>query len=152
MSTRSFRRHTNYLRTDPASSHFLFSDGPLTVAEFSNVDLCPGALFVLGSCESAQAGNESSTGNTFGTGAILLPKGAATVIGSNWPARDTVSLEVASCFYSHLLAGGTVSRALLATRRELHDRGEPTMIWALFTAMGDPFLHGPIGQTQLSGS
>ncbi len=137
-----FAGHTNYLRTDPASSHFLFSDGPLTVADLSNIDLCPGATFILGSCESAQAGQESNRDNSFGIGAILLLNGAAAVIGSNWPARDTVSLEVVACFYSHLLRGGTVSRALQAARRELHRRGEPATTWALFTAMGDPFLNG----------
>lgn len=36
-----FARHTNYLRTDPASSHFLLADGPLTADELARVPLPP---------------------------------------------------------------------------------------------------------------
>jgi CHAT domain-containing protein len=141
-----FAGHTNYLRTDPASSHFLFSDGPLTVSELQHVELYPGALFVLGSCESAQAGQESNRDNSFGIGATLLLKGARVVIGSNWPARDAASLELADSFYSHLLDQGTVSRALLAARRDAYDSGNLATAWALLTVMGDPFMRCSIGQ------
>lgn len=134
-----FAGHTNYLRTDPASSHFLLADGPLTADELARVPVHPGALFVLGSCESAQSGQESGFGNSFGIGAVLLLKGAAAVVGSNWSADDARSLAQNECLYAHLLAGRTVSEALKTTRRDLHQRGDPTSSWALFTAMGDPF-------------
>lgn len=134
-----FAGHTNYLRTDPASSHFLLADGPLTADELARVPVQPDALFVLGSCESAQAGQESGFGNSFGIGAVLLLKGAAAVVGSNWSADDTRSLAQNECLYAQLLAGRTVSEALRTARRDLHGRGEPTSCWALFTAMGDPF-------------
>ncbi|MEV5731459.1 CHAT domain-containing protein [Streptomyces pharetrae] len=96
-------------------------------------------MFVLGSCESAQSGQESGFGNSFGIGAVLLLKGAAAVVGSNWSADDARSLAQNECLYAHLLAGRTVSEALKTTRRDLHQRGDPTSSWALFTAMGDPF-------------
>jgi len=134
-----FAGHTNYLRTDPASSHFLLADGPLTADELARVPIHPEALFVLGSCESAQSGQESGFGNSFGLGTVLLLKGAATVIGSNWSADDARSLAQNECLYAHLLAGRTVSEALTTARRDLHRRGDPTSSWALFTVMGDPF-------------
>lgn len=134
-----FAGHTNYLRTDPASSYFLLADGPLTADELARAPVHPDALFVLGSCESAQSGQESGFGNSFGIGAVLLLKGAAAVVGSNWSADDTRSLAQNECLYAHLLAGRTVSEALRDARRDLHGRGDSTSSWALFTAMGDPF-------------
>ncbi|QIQ05578.1 CHAT domain-containing protein [Streptomyces liangshanensis] len=134
-----FAGHTNYLRTDPASSHFLLADGPLTADELARVPVHPDSLFVLGSCESAQSGQEPGFGNSFGIGTVLLLQGAASVIGGNWSAGDARSLAQSECLYAHLLAGRTVSEALRAARRDLHGRGEPTSSWALLTVMGDPF-------------
>ncbi|WP_404870017.1 CHAT domain-containing protein [Kitasatospora griseola] len=138
-----FAGHTNYLRSDPASSHFLFSDGPLTVAELAQVDVHPGALIVLGSCESAQSGTESGGNGTFGIGTMLLLKGAATVIGTNWPAQDTATLRATQLLYTHLAAGAGAGRALTATRQELYQQGEPISVWALLSAMGHPATRIP---------
>lgn len=144
-----FAGHTNYLRTDPASSHFLLADGPLTADELARFPVRPDALFVLGSCESAQSGQESGIGNSFGIGAVLLLKGAAAAVGSNWSADDARSLAQNECLYAQLLAGRTISEALRAARQDLHERGDPTSSWALFTAMGDPFarLHTAMTDT-----
>jgi hypothetical protein len=135
-----FAGHTNYLRTDPASSHFLLADGPLSAAELAHVRIHPGALFVLGSCESARAGQDADHGNSFGLGSILLLNGAATVVASNWLADDADSLLAAESLYARLLRGMPVASALRAVRQALHARGATTTTWALFTMLGHPFV------------
>jgi len=127
-----------FLRTDPPSSHLLLADGPLTVAELAQAPTREGAVYVFGSCESAQQGTDAAYGNTFGVSAAFLLKGAAAVLGCNWPVDDRVTRAGTERLYAHLLAGQMVSDALKSARRDLFGRGLPTSSWALFTGIGDP--------------
>jgi hypothetical protein len=133
-----FAGHTNYLRSDPPSSHLLFADGPLTVAELAHTATREGAVYVFGSCESAQHGTATAYGNTFGVSAAFLLKEAAAVVGCNWPADDRVTRAGTERLYEYLLAGHTVSVALKSARRDLFAQGHPTSSWALFSVTGDP--------------
>lgn len=133
-----FAGHTNFLRNDPPSSHFVLADGPFTAADLVSTPLHSGGLFVLGSCESAQAGPKTAGGGGLGLATALLLNGAGSVVGTNWLAEDSESLATAEHLYPHLLRGKSVAAALHETRRELYRRGNPG--WTSFTVMGHPFL------------
>jgi hypothetical protein len=127
--------HTDYLAADPASSHLLLADGPLTVGDLAGVALHPDAVLYLSSCESVRSGPD-----TLGLGAVLAVKGAAAVIGSNWPAGDAASAAMVEPFYTGLLGGDTVAGALRSARATLAGRGEPIAAWALPAVIGQPFV------------
>ncbi|MCO8276779.1 CHAT domain-containing protein [Actinoplanes sp. TRM 88003] len=127
--------HTDYLAADPASSHLVLADGPLTVGDLAGVTPAADAVFYLSSCESVRSGPD-----TLGLGAVLVVKGAAAVIGSNWPAGDAASAAMVEPFYAALLGGDTVAGALRSARATLAGRGEPIAAWALPAVIGQPFV------------
>jgi pimeloyl-ACP methyl ester carboxylesterase len=66
----------------------------------------------------------------------FLRGGVVNYVGTYWPVGDDPATLFAEIFYGELLAGKTVSQALLAGRRALRDEGE--LDWADYIHYGSP--------------
>jgi hypothetical protein len=64
-----------------------------------------------------------------------LRGGLANFVGTYWPVGDTPALEFASTFYSGLLGGASVGRALVQSRARVKDVGSAD--WGDYVHYGD---------------
>jgi hypothetical protein len=93
-------------------------DGRLTAARIVNdLDARPGAIFVLGACESARFDADADA-EVGGLVPALLVAGAGAVVATLWNINDHDALEFHRAFYRHLLAGHAPCEALGRTQRE----------------------------------
>jgi hypothetical protein len=129
----------------PAASHLVLYDHldtPLTVGDISALHL-PGGLAYLDACDTALTRPDLADEAIHLAGAFHLA-GYQHVIGTLWPASDTVAETLAATFYSDLTASGTgppdtnhAARALhRAARQARHDHPRDPTLWAGYTHTG----------------
>ncbi|MBB5868508.1 hypothetical protein F4553_001887 [Allocatelliglobosispora scoriae] len=86
---------------DPADSHLVLHDGPLTVRELSGLQLPTGHLAYLSACTTAFGGVELADESIHIASAFQLA-GFRHVVGTLWPIADTVALDFARHIYGGL--------------------------------------------------
>jgi CHAT domain-containing protein len=110
-------------------------DGLLQMREVVDLDL-DGRVVVLSACRSA-AGTVMTGEGAMGLARAFFQAGARTVVASLWPLRDDEAAQLVDRFYAGLAAGGTVSHALAAARKDLLADGAPPAAWAGLIVLGD---------------
>jgi CHAT domain-containing protein len=120
------------------------TDGLLTAAEVSSLDLCSVEWAVLSACETGLGSLEARGEGVFGLKRAFTLAGVRTVIMSLWKVDDESSLDWMTALYSSRLQDKLdtaesvrkASRTVLESRRAKGLSAHP-YYWAGFTAAGD---------------
>jgi len=132
------------LSSDLNQTYIELSDGRLSLERLYGLNLAPGALVVLSSCESA-LGQTHPGRDVASLASAFINSGAACVIATLWRVEDQASAEFFRHFYGHLRHGKPPSRALQLARRDCQSLGPSA--WAAYQLVGDPGLP-PEGGTE----
>jgi len=133
-------------RGSPSMSRLLLDDHqtkPFTVAAISGLHLANAELAFLSACSTSDTAPHLANEAIHITGAFQIA-GYRHVIGTLWPVRDDVAVQVAVDTYRHLTSGGTAPVATAETALALHNAvrrsraAEPSlpMWWASYIHVG----------------
>jgi CHAT domain-containing protein len=126
--------------THPSSDNT--SDGYLTAAELSRLDLYGTELVVLSACSTGQGDIRTGEG-VYGLQRALTVAGARSTLLSLWKVDDEATAEFMERFYTRLKAGESRSDALAATQKEFRDgtagnrQWRDPYYWAAWQLVGD---------------
>ena len=111
----------------------------MVLPEIYGLQLAPGALVVLSSCESG-LGREHPGREVTSLASAFHAAGASSVISTLWPVDDVAQAELFPAFYRELSAGAGRGAALAKAKRAL--RARPTTAhpyyWSGIYLLGDP--------------
>lgn len=122
-----FAAHGNFRSDHPLNSSVRLSSGPLTFWDLLT-ETSPRHVF-FSACELGR----SATASPMGLASLLLSRGAASVVASTGPARDTTAFAAMQLMHRSVLDGSSVARALASAQRELATE-DPSI--ASFAAFG----------------
>ena len=123
-------------------SGLVFSDGILTAAEASSLDLWGTQLVVLSACETG-IGDVHNGDGIIGLRRGFFLAGARSILMSLWRVNDEATRDLMLSFYEKILGGQGKSEALRTTQLEMINRKLPPYYWAAWILSGDG---GPITQ------
>ena len=122
-----------------ASSSFVLSGGNLELREIFGLQLAPGALVVLSSCQSGLAQDHPGREVT-SLAYAFHAAGATSVVSTLWPIDDQAQSQLIPTFYKSLAGGMSRAQALSEAKRSL--RSQPATAhpyyWAGLYLLGDP--------------
>jgi CHAT domain-containing protein len=120
-------------------SYLLLADSHLELREIFGLQLAPGALVVLSSCESGTAQDHPGREVT-SLAYAFHAAGATSVISTLWPIDDAAQSQLITAFYQGLGKGLSRAGALSEAKRAL--RSQPAtahpFYWAGLYLLGDP--------------
>lgn len=92
--------HSEFRSGSPDNSYIQFSDRPLNLDSFANLNLGdpPVDLLVLSSCETALGDEEAE----LGFAGLAIQTGAKSVLATLWPVNDAGTVALMSEFYQDL--------------------------------------------------
>ncbi|TYK46940.1 CHAT domain-containing protein [Actinomadura decatromicini] len=132
-----FACHGHTDLADPASSHLLLSDHPLTVADLPSLRLNGAELAFLSACSTARPGARPADEAIHLASAFQLA-GYRHVIGTLWPVGDRHSADIADLIYSSINADACIAAAVHGATREMRDRWpDHPSIWASHIHVGE---------------
>ena len=111
-------------------------DGRLAAYELMRADLGGLRLLTLSACETA-LGRFDVADNMLGVPAVLLLRGAETVVGTLWQVETTVSEDFFVALYGGLHAGLPRGDAFAQAQREVRRTHPQYRDWAAFQLVGD---------------
>ena len=118
------------------------SDGYLTAAEISRLDLNGTELVVLSACSTGRGDIRTGEG-VYGLQRALTVAGARSTMLSLWKVDDEATAEFMERFYTRLKEGKSRSDALAATQRDFRDgtagngQWKDPYYWAAWQLVGD---------------
>jgi CHAT domain len=148
--------HGTFDPNDPAATGWVFQDGLLTAREVERIDYAPSLIFAnacLSSRTSQATTHQGGVAGTYGEAGLLpsladefFKRGVPNYIGTAWQVPDRAAVDFALAFYDAFLLTEdenremTLGAAMLAARRQLHDRASPEdeAVWAAYQHYGDP--------------
>jgi hypothetical protein len=133
-----FTGHGADYREDPDRAELLLEDRPaLTprdlLGEAANLKLQNPIVF-QNACQSSRGGF-SLTG-VGGWARRFMEAGAGAFIGTHWSISDRAARRFAETFYSEILLGTPIGRAVRLARAAIREPGDPT--WLARTVFADP--------------
>lgn len=111
-------------------------DGRLAAYELMRADLRGLQLLTLSACETA-LGRFDLADNVLGIPAVLLLRGAETVVGTLWEVETTVSQDFFVELYRGLQGGLLRGEAFAQAQREVRRAHPQYRDWAAFQLVGD---------------
>jgi CHAT domain-containing protein len=111
-------------------------DGRLAAYELMRADLRGLRLVTLSACETA-LGRFDQADNVLGIPAVLLLRGAETVVGTLWEVETTVSQDFFVALYRGLRGDLPRSEAFVQAQREVRRTHPQYRDWAAFQLAGD---------------
>lgn len=111
-------------------------DGRLAAYELMRADLRGLRLVTLSACETA-LGRFDLADNVLGIPAVLLLRGAETVVGTLWEVETTVSQDFFVALYRGLQVGLPRGEAFAQAQREVRLTHPQYRDWAAFQLVGD---------------
>jgi CHAT domain-containing protein len=111
-------------------------DGRLAAYELMRVDLRGLQLLTLSACETA-LGRFDLADNVLGIPAVLLLRGAQTVVGTLWEVETTASRDFFVALYRGLQGGLPRGAAFAQAQREVRRTHPQYRDWAAFQLVGD---------------
>lgn len=140
-----FAGHCEYDPADPQKSGWVLSDGRFSAQDIYALGetLSLPALIFSNACLSA-AGNLGNVDidcqeHTYSLASAFLFSGVRHYIGAIRKIEDTVSLDFARDFYSHMIKGESVGESLrLARLGCLKSQGHLGFSWSSYLLYGDP--------------
>jgi CHAT domain-containing protein len=134
-----FATHSHANPALPADSSVMLYGAPLAVPEIYGLQLAPGALVVLSSCESG-LGREHPGREVTSLASAFHAAGASSVISTLWPVDDAAQSRLFPEFYRDLRHGDGRGAALAEAKRTL--RAQPStshpFYWSGIYLLGDP--------------
>jgi CHAT domain-containing protein len=131
------RPERSYLLAAPGSSPT--SDGTITAAEVSRLDLTHLRLVVLSACRTVRSGQTRASGFT-GLAGAFLAAGTGGVIGTSWNVDDSSTARLLPEFYRAYRSRGDASDALRDGQMALLHSGDARLsspsTWAGFRLVG----------------
>ncbi|MGP3966313.1 CHAT domain-containing protein [Streptomyces sp. 6N223] len=141
-SVAHFACHAASDRNDPAASHLLLHDGPLSVTELSRLHLNAAELAYLSACGTARGGTRLADEAVHAVSAFQLA-GYAQAVGTLWEIGDDVAARVAAEVHRELApalpAPGRLPAALAlhaVTRRMRQAAPRRPWTWAALVHSG----------------
>ena len=137
--------HAYFNRRQPALSGIKCAGGDiLSGADLRDVGELPSLVF-FNACESARIrGGQQDTAapdqqgrDSAGFAEAFLRGGVANFIGTYWNVGDAAALRIATGFYSRIIDGDPIGKALLEARRDV-ESGTRSKDWADYMSYGDP--------------
>ena len=125
---------------------WVFKDGVLTAADLEGMVRAP-VLVVANACLSARSAFAPGTQpaapsrNPRLVAALadeFFQCGVADYIGTAWEVPSEPAQAFATDFYTALLGGEPIGRAVMVARRALYDRQDGTCTWGAYQHYGDP--------------
>lgn len=113
-------------------------DGMLYAGEVAALTLDAG-LVVLSACRT-NAGEIIAGEGVLGLTHAFLRAGARGVVTTSWRIPDAAVVPLMERFYTELAAGRPAGLALRLARLEALRRGDPPVVWAAFSLVGDPMV------------
>lgn len=107
--------------------------------DFSSLSLAADLVQLV--CCSTSLGRASSGEGLMSLARAFILAGARCVIASLWPITDRHAASLVRSFYSHLLTGESVARALWTAKRELRDSQGTIRTWSALQVLGDADSH-----------
>lgn len=84
---------------DLADAQLTLADGPLTVAQLSQLGSLSARLVALSACQTAHHDVTATSGESLSLATALLPLGASCVLASLWPVSDLSTAYLMTEFY-----------------------------------------------------
>ena len=88
---------------DPSNSHFLLSDGKLTVQQILKAYSAEPDVGFLSACSTAEYGDARLVDESIHIANAFLVLGFKQIIGTLWEGSDEACMEISNCFYEKLL-------------------------------------------------
>ena len=123
----------------PRASCLVLSDGPLLADELYRSDRgLRAGLVVLSACQTGLGGAHPDS--TIGLANAFMIAGAQSVVSTLWRIPDEVTAAMMTAFYTRLVDGDNVAKALRAAQRDVLDepRTSHPVCWAAFRLAGRP--------------
>jgi pimeloyl-ACP methyl ester carboxylesterase len=136
--------HAFFDADHPARSGLLASDGTLTGADLAGLATLPSLVF-FNACETGRIRKAPPTkrsridvrsriAKTTGLAEAFLRGGVANYLGTYWPVDDTAADTFARVFYTAVLEGAWLGRAVQEARKEVNQLKSPD--WADYLQYG----------------
>ena len=128
---------------NPEYSAIRLHDEDITAKYLLNVIDIPPKIVFMNACESASSSDIyylEYGGKLTGLASAFISAGVDAYIGALWPVADDIAAELAISFYSQLLRGETVGKALRKAKLEIYKKYNDFLTWAAFILYGDPTL------------
>ena len=130
---------------EPAKSFLLLHNGQRFTAERVQRVLEGRPIVFLNACDTSRSDNEDDSKSTGlivaraqGLASAFIYGGAQACVGTLWPVFDDSARDLATSFYSQLVARQRVGEALREARRTSHDKHGDRLTWAAYALYGDP--------------
>jgi CHAT domain-containing protein len=130
--------HADADEMDPSSSALMVEDGPITVAQISELNIRSGALVYLSACRTALSRATALSDEVITLTTAFQIAGFSRIVGALWNASDRVAFRVSTKFYQ--VMGGDVEKAAealhIAVSEQRQKYRERPSIWASYIYVG----------------
>jgi CHAT domain-containing protein/tetratricopeptide (TPR) repeat protein len=126
---------------DTEKTYIQMGSEQLGLAQIYGLNLKPGALVVLSSCQTAVGSSTSPGKEVTSLASAFNIAGASTVIASRWKVDDGTTAEFFGFFYRALLSGKSRGEALRQAESDMAKLKPDPYYWAGFSLFGDPGDH-----------
>jgi CHAT domain-containing protein len=131
-----FACHARSDATATSSGRLILHDGPLSLTDINGLRASTGQLAFLSACTTAQ-GSIGLLDEAIHLASAFQLAGYAHVIGTLWPAADSVAVGVAAAFYDRFAAGRPASAALHDAVMSVRTGSSRTpSLWASYIHVG----------------
>jgi CHAT domain-containing protein/tetratricopeptide (TPR) repeat protein len=129
----------------PSNSHFLLSDGKLTVQQILKTYSAEPDVAFLSACSTAECGDARLVDESIHIASAFLVLGFKQIIGTLWEGSDRACMEISNRFYEKLLGEDESKwdgswKATLALHHAVKElqklQPKHALIWAPFVAFG----------------
>ena len=129
----------------PSNSHFLLSDGKLTVQQILKIYSAEPDVAFLSACSTAECGDARLVDESIHIANAFLVLGFKQIIGTLWEGSDKACMEISNRFYENLLGEDESNwdgswKATLALHHAVKELQELQpkypLLWAPFVAFG----------------
>lgn len=140
-----FAGHADYHPHHPETSGWRFHQGILSAKDImamAGTAHMPSLVF-SNACQSGRSSDQSGDADfqerLYGLADAFIYSGVRHYIGTFWDILDEPGKAFAQSFYSGLIQGVSIGKALQTARQDLIDRyGEEAIVWASYLLYGDP--------------
>jgi CHAT domain len=135
--------HAGFDLAEPAKSYLLLHNGQRFSAERVQKVLEGRPIVFLNACDTCRSNNEGPSARQIvaraqGLAWAFIYGGAQACVGTLWPVFDDSARDLATTFYSRLVARRRVGEALCEARATSYDKHGDRLTWAAYALYGDP--------------
>ena len=125
------------LHPEPQKTYIEIGDSRVRLEQLYGLELKPGSLVFLSSCQSA-VGERNPGKEVTSLASAFSIAGASTVVATRWKIDDTATVDFVFNFYQALLNGKSRGEALRSAELQVAKKRPHPYYWAGFSLFGDP--------------